>query len=82
MSHSSAGRGTASREDVVRLLGPLDDGAVASVIALSPTLQEVEQAALWMAGEAEALPDRHQPHRTVLAIVELVSRDEEEGRER
>jgi hypothetical protein len=66
-----------------RLHGPLDNGMVADILALSPTLHDLEQAALWIAGEGETLPERHQPHRTVLAIVELIGRDEEdEGRDR
>jgi hypothetical protein len=51
-----------------------------AIMALSPSLQEVEKAALHVGGEAEALSERHQPHGTVLAIIELVTQDEEDDR--
>lgn len=70
----------ATRLDVERLLGPLDSDTVMAVMKLAPTLQDIQMAALHMAGEGEALPERHQPHGTVLAIVELVTRDDEDER--
>lgn len=66
--------------DVERLLGPIDTDTVTAVMALSPTVRDIEMAALHVAGQGEALPERHQPHGTVLAIVELVTRDDEDQR--
>lgn len=76
-SHNSPG---ATHLDVERLLGPLDSDTVMAVMKLSPTLEDIETAAVHMAGGSEALPERHQPTGTVMAIIELVARnDEDEG---
>lgn len=80
MPAPSHGSPAATALDVERLLGPLDTETAMAILALSPSLQEVEKAALHIAGEAEALPERHQPHGTVLAIIELVTQDEADDR--
>jgi hypothetical protein len=68
----------ATHLDVKRLLGPLDTDTVMAIMALSPTIKDVERAALHVAGEGEALSERHQPHGVVLAIIELVTKDDED----
>lgn len=78
MLSSSHDAPAATYLDVERLLGPLDADTAIAVMKLSPTLQDIEKAALHVAGEGEALPSRHQPHGTVLAIIELVALDAEE----
>ncbi len=70
----------ATPQDVERLLGELDAATLAAVMALSPTLAEVETAALWAAGEGETLPERHQPRRIVEAILDLIAVEEDEER--
>ena len=80
MSNPSHNVPAATYLDVERLLGPLDTDTIMAVMKLSPTLQDIEKAALYVAGEGEALQDPHQPHGTVLAIIELVTRDEEDER--
>ena len=66
----------ATHLDVERLLGPLDADTLMAVMALSPTLQDVETAALHVSGAGDTLPERHQPHGTVLAIIALVTKDD------
>ena len=39
--------------DVQRLLGELDAAKVADILALRPSLDELEQTAAWMAGEGD-----------------------------
>ena len=70
----------ATPQDVQRLLGDLDQATLAAIMALLPTLAEVETAALWAAGEGETLPERHQPRRIVEAILDLIAVDEDEER--
>lgn len=78
MSSPSQQPSPATHLDVERLLGPLDTDTIMAVMALSPTLEDVEKAALHVAGESEALPERHHPHGTVFAIIELVTKDDED----
>ena len=51
--------------DIQRLLGNLEASAVSAILALTPTIAEVEEAALWAEGEGETLTERHQPRRTI-----------------
>lgn len=78
MSSSPLETRAASHREVERLLGPLDADAVMGILALSPTVLDVERAALHMSGAVDSLPENHQPHGTVLAIVELLTRDDED----
>ncbi len=70
----------ATPQDVQRLLGEQDMATLAAIMALSPSLAEVETAALWAAGEGETLPERHQPRRIVEAILDLIAVEEDEER--
>lgn len=40
----------ATSADIQRLLGDLDASTIAALMALGPTLAEVEEAALWTSG--------------------------------
>lgn len=69
----------ASRSDLTRVLGDLDDAQIAEILALRPTLAEVEQAALWAEGEGEVLSaSGHTLSGVVAEIVDIVTADEED----
>lgn len=68
--------------DVEHLLGPLNSDMSMAIMALGPTVRDIEEAALHLSGEGETLPSRQQPHGIVLAILELVDRDEDDSRTR
>jgi hypothetical protein len=40
-----------TRDDVVRILGPVDDQIVAQVIGLDPTSEELTEAQAWVAND-------------------------------
>lgn len=82
MPNPPHGSPAATPADVERLLGPLDGATLMSVLALSPTIRDIEKAALHVAGEGESLPGRHQPHGAVLAIIGLVTRDDQDEEDR
>ncbi len=65
--------------DLRRLLGDLDASTVSAIMALAPSAAEVEEAAMWLAGEGEAMPVRHQPQGKVKAILDLAAVEEDEG---
>lgn len=75
-----AGSPLASQQDVQRLLGDLDATIVSVIMTLAPSTAEIEEVALWISGEGEALPERHQPASKVKAILDLVVMDEDEER--
>ena len=47
----------ATPEELTRLLGHIDPATAAKVLELQPTLTELEEAAMWLAGQGN-LPDR------------------------
>lgn len=74
----SAGRGLATSEDVARILGELDPGKMLPIIALRPTILDLEEASMWLAGDRDVfgpgLPLQGIPSR----IVAILTADEEE----
>ena len=72
---------TAGHEDLTRILGEVDDARIVEIIALKPTLQELEEAALWITGGGDVLAKSGHPlGGVVAAIVDIMIPDEEESR--
>lgn len=72
----------ATSEEVMQAFSDIDEATVAAILALSPSVAEIEEAALWDSGEGETLTRRHQPRGTVAAILELVAREDDEAERR
>lgn len=69
----------ASREDLRRLFGDIDERRVLEILALRPTIAEVEQASVWASGDADVLAKTgHTLTGTTAQIVEILASDEEE----
>ncbi len=71
-----------TREQVVRVLGRIDDVKVAEIIASGASLKELEQAAAWALGESDVmakLPDHASPAMAkvyeILTVEESFSED-------
>jgi hypothetical protein len=76
-SFDGIGRPAAS-DDVRRVLGDLDDGKVAAILTLKPSLADLEDAAICMAGDQDILAGSgHQVAATASRIVELLAEEEE-----
>ena len=45
----------ARREDLQRILGDLDDSRLLEILALNPTVAEIDEAAVWATGAGDAL---------------------------
>lgn len=70
---------SASRDDVVRLFGHLEDEAIGEVLALLPTIAELEEAQAWMVGQGDALARAgHQQTPRIAAILDVVVDDDED----
>jgi hypothetical protein len=77
-SFDGAARPAASA-DVRRVLGHLDDVRVAEILALRPSLTDLEDAAICMAGDRDILAKGgHRVPPTAARIVDLLAQDEEE----
>jgi hypothetical protein len=71
----------AGRADLRRILHDLDDATVLEILNLSPTVAEVEQAALWATGDGHALDRAGHPLSGIVArIVGILQREEEPDR--
>lgn len=62
-----------SREDVISVLGPVDDAAVAEVVASGATVADLREAWAWL-NEDEALMSRGRPlpGTRVAALIDLL----------
>jgi hypothetical protein len=70
---------SASRDDVVRLFGHIEDEAVAEVLALFPTISELEEAQAWIVGQGDLLARCGHPQTPrVAAILDIVDDDEDD----
>lgn len=70
----------ASAEDVRGVLGTIDEDRLAAVLALRPTLEEVEEASLWLAGDIDVFGPGRPLSAAAGRIVAVLIEDEEDER--
>ena len=76
---ATAFRNTAATYDDVRsILGDLDETKLAPILALRPTLADVEQASIWLGGDADVFGASEQLSATASQIVTILIAAEEE----
>ncbi|MDI9847441.1 hypothetical protein QM467_05125 [Rhodoblastus sp. 17X3] len=67
------------RAELTRILGDIDDVKVVEILALNPSLDDLEEAAAWLIGNRDVLArDGRALTSAASAIVELLATDEEE----
>lgn len=72
----------ATREDLRRILGELEDPRVIDVLELHPTVADLETAAICLAGDQDVLgKDRHPVSPVAKEVVDILSDDEEDDRQ-
>jgi hypothetical protein len=77
----TAERGLATSDDVARILGDLDPSKMLSIIALRPTIVDVEEAAMWLAGDRDVFGPGLPLQGVTSQIVAILTADEEEAEE-
>jgi len=70
----------AASEDVRRILGTLDEAKLLDIMALRPTILDVEEASVWLAGDADVFGAGQPLRATAGEIVAILTADEEEER--
>jgi hypothetical protein len=70
----------AAADDVRRILGQLDDARVLAILALQPTIADVERASLWLSGDSDIFGPGQPLERVAGDIVAILTADEEEER--
>ncbi len=67
-----------SHEDVRRILGEMDDSKATAILALKPSIAELEQAELWASGAGEPLGAEGRPPDGIVGqVLEILEPDEE-----
>jgi hypothetical protein len=69
---------TASTRNVKSILGEIDAGKLIAIMSLKPTVAEVEQASLWLSGDADVFGAAEPIRGAASDIVSILTADEEE----
>ena len=67
----------ASSDDVKRILGELDTAKLLEIIGLRPTVLEVEQACMWLAGDTDVFGAGQPLPPTAGSIVAILTAEED-----
>lgn len=74
----SGGGAAATRDDITGILGPIELEQMLAILALHPTIAEVEQASVWLAGDADVFGAEPPIKGTAAEIVTIVTASEED----
>ena len=78
-SQQPMGGERATGSDVHQILGAVDDSTALAILALHPTVTQLEEARVWLAGEGDVLGKEHRPLDGVVAqIFDMLAVEEEE----
>jgi hypothetical protein len=78
-AQSTAAR-PATHDDIKAVLGNIDADKMQAIIALRPTITDVEAASLWLAGDADVYGAGEPLKGRAAAIVAIVTEGEDEER--
>ncbi len=70
--------GLASTADIKGVLGALDESALLEILALRPTIRDVEEAAMWLAGDRDIFGAGEPLKDVVAEIVAVLSQNNED----
>jgi hypothetical protein len=68
----------ATRDEIVAILGSLDEAKLIALVNLRPTVAEVEEASAWLDGDRDVFGAEPPLKGTAAEIVTLLTADEEE----
>ena len=68
----------AATDDIQRILGALDDAKLLDIMALRPTILDVEEASVWLAGDADVFGAGRPLKPAAGEIVAILTADEAE----
>ncbi len=70
--------GIATSDDVARILGNLDETKMLPILALRPTIADVEEASVWLGGDRDVFGPGEPLKGIASRIVTILTADEEE----
>ena len=71
-------RGFATTDDVARIFGNLDPTKMLPIMALRPTILDIEEASMWLAGDRDVFGPGMPLQGIASQIVAILTADEEE----
>jgi hypothetical protein len=74
----AATRGLATSDDIARILGDLDPSKMLPILGLRPSILDVEEASMWLAGDRDVFGPGLPLQGTPSQIVSILTADEEE----
>jgi hypothetical protein len=77
-STEPAKHGLATSDDVARILGNLDPTKMLPIMELRPTILDIEEASMWLAGDRDVFGPGLPLQGTASQIVAILTADEEE----
>jgi hypothetical protein len=78
-SRAANERVAATRDDLLRLVGEVDERKLLDILALHPTVAEIEEATVWASGDGDVLAKEGHPLSGMAAdILDILSVDEED----
>jgi hypothetical protein len=78
---SSEGPVFATVSDVRDVFGAIDDDRLTAILALRPTIADVEEASIWLSGDPDVFGAGRPLKETAGLIVSILTADEEERRD-
>jgi hypothetical protein len=83
MPATSAVAAAATHDELKHVLGDIEDAKTLEILALRPTVAELEEAMLWAEGEGESLGKEGRPLTGIAAqVYDILIRDELEAEAR
>lgn len=74
----SDGTAMATRNDITSILGELDDEKMLAILSLRPTVGDLEQARIWLSGDADVFGAEPPIKGAASEIVTILETEEEE----
>ena len=75
---NSGGTAPATHDDVKGILGDLDPAEMLAIMSLRPTIADIEEAAMWLAGDADLFGASEPVKGVASDIVTILTENEDE----
>lgn len=75
---NSSGTAFATHDDIREVLGEIDPAQMLAIMSLRPTIADIEQASVWLAGDADVFGAGEPVKGVASDIVTILTENEEE----
>ena len=75
---NSGGTALATRQDIKGVLGDIDPAEMLAILSLQPTIADIEEASVWLAGDVDVFGAGEPVKGVALDIVTILTENEEE----